>query len=345
MCANRRAYPYRKTRRTQRVLSGDASRIAEDIRTMRIRGAGLIAASAVEALRIVAQNSPAENKESFVTQLADAARVLLETRPTAVSLPNGIRYVMHRVNEAKPRAASVAEIRQVAMKAADDFVALTRTAVGRIGKIGANRIRNGDVVLTHCNSSAAISVLTTAWREGKKFEVFATETRPRFQGHLTAHALARAGIPVTLILDDAVRYFIQDVDTVLVGADAITANGALVNKVGTSMIALAAHEANVGVLVAAESYKFSPETMIGELVEIEERDPSEMISSKELRQIGRVKVRNPSFDVTPPEFIDLIITERGIIPPLGAMLILQEVFGVVTPEELREYQTYRIDEP
>ena len=293
---------------------------------------------------MVARDSTAEDTEEFVTQLSDAARILLRTRPTAVSLPNGIRYVMHRVNQARVKATSAAEIKLVAIKAADDFVELTRTAVEHIGKIGARRIRDGDVVLTHCNSKAALSVMTTAWKEGKKFEVYATETRPRFQGRLTAHALARAGIPVTLILDDAVRYFMQDVDTVLVGADAITANGALVNKVGTSMVALAAHEVHVKVFVAAESYKFSPETMIGELVEIEERDPSEIISAKELGQLGRVHVRNPSFDLTPPEFIDLIITERGIIPPLGAMLILQEVFGILTPEELREYQTYRIDE-
>jgi ribose 1,5-bisphosphate isomerase len=312
---------------------------------MRIRGAGLIASSAVKALQIVAQKSSAEGAESFVNDLSDAARTLLQTRPTAVSLPNGIRYVMHRVNQAKTKATSAAELKLVASKAADDFIELTRTAVERIGTIGAKRIRDGDVVLTHCNSKAAISVMTTAWRQGKKFEVYATETRPRFQGRLTARALASVGIPVTLILDDAVRYFMQNVDTVLVGADAVTANGALVNKVGTSMVALAAHEVGVKVFVAAETYKFSPETMIGELVEIEERDTSEIISGKALRTLGRVKVRNPSFDLTPPEFIDLIITERGIIPPLGAMLILQDVFGVLAPEELREYQTYRINEP
>ena len=344
MCASKRAYQSRKIRRIQPILPRDARRIAEDIRTMRIRGAGLIASSAVQALQIVARNSSAQDTETFVNQLADAARILLQTRPTAVSLPNGIRYVMHRVNEAKTSSTSVADVKLIAIKAADDFIELTKTAIERIGEIGAKRIRDGDVLLTHCNSSAAISVMTTAWRHGRKFEVFVTETRPRFQGHLTAHALARAGIPVTLILDDAVRYFMQDVDTVLVGADAITANGALVNKVGTSMVALAAHEVHVKVFVAAESYKFSPETMIGELVEIEDRDSFEMISNKDLKQLGRITVRNPSFDVTPPEFIDLIITERGIIPPLGAMLILQEVFGVVTPEELREYQTYRIDE-
>ena len=198
--------------------------------------------------------------------------------------------------------------------------------------------------MTHCNSSAAISVMKTTWEQGKKFEVFVTETRPRFQGYLTASELSKVGIPVTMILDDAVRYFMQDVDKVIVGADAITANGALVNKIGTSMVALAAHEAKVRFFVAAETYKFSPETMIGELVTIEERDVGEMLSKKELDHLGKIKVRNPSFDVTPAEYIDLIITERGIIPPVGAILILEEVFGVVTPEELCEYQTYALEE-
>jgi ribose 1,5-bisphosphate isomerase len=325
-------------------LPEDADRIADDIRNMRIRGAGLIARSAVEALQIVAQNSKASDIESFVNELTDAARILLQTRPTAVSLPNGIRYVMHRVNAARNRAGSIEEIRAIATRAAEEFVENAKTAVQRIGEIGARRIRDGDVLLTHCNSSAAIEIMKTAWKEGRKFKVLVTETRPRFQGHITARELTKAGIPVTLILDDAVRYFMQLVDKVIVGADAITANGALVNKIGTSMVALAAHEARVRVFVAAETYKFSPETMIGELVTIEERDPSEMISDDQRRRIGSIKVLNPSFDVTPAEYIDLIITERGIIPPVGAILILEEVFGVVTPEELREYQTFSLEE-
>lgn len=325
-------------------LPEEADRIADGIRSMRIRGAGLIARSAVEALQIVAQDSKANDIESFVNELTDAARILLQTRPTAVSLPNGIRYVMHRVNAARNRAGSIEEIRAIATRAAEEFVENAKTAVQRIGEIGARRIRDGDVLLTHCNSSAAIEIMKTAWKEGRKFKVLVTETRPRFQGHITARELAKAGIPVTLILDDAVRYFMQLVDKVIVGADAITANGALVNKIGTSMVALAAHEARVRVFVAAETYKFSPETMIGELVTIEERDPSEMISDEQRRRIGSIKVLNPSFDVTPAEYIDLIITERGIIPPVGAILILEEVFGVVTPEELREYQTFSLEE-
>jgi len=325
-------------------LPEEANRIAEDIRSMRIRGAGLIARSAVEALQIVARDSRAKDTESFVNELTEASRILLQTRPTAVSLPNGIRYVMHRVNSGRGRALSVETMRATAIQAAQDFIENAKTAVQKIGEIGARRIVDGDVLLTHCNSGAAIEVMKTAWSQGRKFEVFVTETRPRFQGHITARELARAGIPVTLILDDAVRYFMQRVDKVIVGADAVTANGALINKIGTSMVALAAHEARRRVFVAAETYKFSPETMIGELVTIEERDPSEIISDEQQRRVGSIKVLNPSFDVTPPEYIDLIITERGIIPPVGAILILEEVFGVVTPEELREYQTYSLEE-
>jgi ribose 1,5-bisphosphate isomerase len=326
------------------MLPNDALKIAEDIRSMRIRGAGQIARFAVEALEITARESKATDVKNFVNDLTNASRALLQTRPTAVSLPNGIRFVMHRVNTELASATSVSEIRSAAVDAAKTFIENTRTAVERIGEIGARRIRDGDVLLTHCNSSAAISVMKTAWANGKRFEVFVTETRPRFQGHITAAELSKAGIPVTMILDDAVRYFMQEVDKVIVGADAITANGALVNKIGTSMVALAAHETKVKVYAAAETYKFSPETMIGELVRIEERDSSEVISQKDLERIGSIKVRNPSFDVTPPEFIDLIITEWGIIPPVGAILILEDVFGVVTPEELHEYQTYALEE-
>jgi ribose 1,5-bisphosphate isomerase len=326
------------------ALPEQAEKIAENIRTMRIRGAGHIASSAAEALRIVAESSKAKNVNDFLAELDTSAHTLLQTRPTAVSLPNAVRYVMHRINAKKAEASSVEQIRAIAIGAASEFIESTRTALQRIGEIGARRIRDGDVLLTHCNSSAVLSIMKTAWNQGKKFEVMATETRPRFQGRITAHELAKSGIPVTLILDDAVRYFIQTVDKVIVGADAITANGALVNKIGTSIVALAAHEAKVRVFVAAETYKFSPETMIGELVKIEERDTTEVISQTELERLGKVAVRNPSFDVTPSEFIDLIITERGIIPPLGAMLILQDVLGVVTPEELQDYQTYALQE-
>lgn len=317
--------------------------IADDIRTMRIRGAGEIARSAVEALLLTAQGSQAGSPRELAEEIEEAARIMVRTRPTAVSLPNGIRYVIHRVREADRSGTSLQALREVAVKACREFIENSRTAIENIGEIGARRIRDGDVLMTHCHSSAVLKVIETAWRQGKKIKVYATETRPRFQGRITAERLAQLGIPVTLIADAAVRYFMNDVDRVLVGADAVSANGAVVNKIGTSLIALAARESRTLFFVAAESYKFSPETMFGELVKIEERDPSELISASELKY-QNISVANPSFDVTPPEYIDLIITERGIIPPQGAIFLIQDVFGVITPEELGEFQTYELRE-
>jgi len=327
-----------------KVLPLEAKQIADDIRTMRTRGAGEIARSAVRALIIVAEASKAANVNEFVNELEHASRLLLETRPTAVSLPNGIRYVIHRVRESQKTRRNLEEIRSAAIRAGEEFIASSKTAIQRIGHIGAKRVKDGDILLTHCNSSAAIAIMKAAWEQGKQIQVFVTETRPRFQGWITAKALGEVGIPVTLIPDGAVRFFMDKVDRVIVGADAVTANGAVVNKIGTSMVALAAHEARVRFFVAAETYKFSPETMIGELVKIEERDILEVIPSDELKKMPNVKVRNPSFDITPPEYVDIIITEKGIIPPQGAILVLQEMFGILTPEELKEYQTYQIGE-
>jgi ribose 1,5-bisphosphate isomerase len=325
-------------------IPDEVKQIADDIREMRIRGAGELARSAVRALMITCEKSSAENAEEFVSDLRTTAKALLETRPTAVSLPNGIRYVMHRVSLAYQRTKDVEQLRQAGMKAGEEFIANSNTAIERIGEIGARRIKDGDALMTHCNSSAAIAVIKTAWEMGKRIHVYATETRPRFQGRITASILLKHGIPVTMIVDDAARYFMKDIDKVIVGADAVTANGAVVNKIGTSMIALAARESNVRTFVAAETYKFSPETMIGEVVAIEQRSTDEMIGESELRELPKVEIKNPSFDVTPPEYIDLIITEKGIIPPQGAILVLQEVMGAITPEELEEYKTFTLAE-
>ncbi|MEM2125989.1 MAG: ribose 1,5-bisphosphate isomerase [Candidatus Methanosuratincola sp.] len=308
-------------------------KLAEDIRTMRIRGAAQIGRAAAEGLSIAAINIRAESPQEYMDQLDGAYKLLLNTRPTAVSLPNALRYVMHRVKTAFKRGMDVDELRALTIRAAEDFKRSSQEAVRRISDIGAKRIRNGDLIMTHCNSSVAISILKEAKRQGKEFRVIATETRPRFQGRLTAKTLSEAGIPVTLIVDSAARYFMPKVDKVIVGADVVTANGAVVNKIGTSQIALAAKEARVRVFVGAETYKFSPSTVLGELVEIEERPPEEVIPPEELLQMKGVTVANPAFDVTPPEFIDIIITERGIIPPQASVLILMEEFGWTIGEE------------
>ncbi len=291
---------------------------AEKIKRMEVRGAARIARFAAEVLRDFAKSVSGD----FDRNMRWASDVLLNTRPTAVSLFNAINYVM------RYDGSSEDEKRRDAIRRAEEFIEWVDTARERIGKIGAKRIKDGYVVMTHCNSSAALSVIKTAFREGKSIEVIATESRPRYQGHLTVKELSQEGIPVTLIVDSAVRYFINDVDCVIVGADTITVNGALINKIGTSQIALCAKEARVPFMVAAETYKFSPKTLLGELVVIEERDPDE-VAPEEILRLKNVRVRNPAFDVTPREYIDLIITEIGAIPPEMAYIVIRERLGYV----------------
>jgi len=309
------------------ALPEKVEEITQDIKTMKIRGAGKIARAAVGALKIAAEASKAETINDFIDEMDFAAKSLLQTRPTAVSLPNGVRFVMGRLIRAKNVVSSVNDLRKHATNAADEFIENSRMAVQRIGEFGAKRIKDGDVILTHCHSSAVVAIIKKAWEQGKRIRVYSTETRPRFQGRITAKTLGEAGIPVAMIVDSAARHFMNEVDKVIVGADAIAANGAVVNKIGTSMVALAAHEAGVLFFVAAETYKFSPETMVGELIVLEERASSEIISPERLKTMENVGVRNPSFDITPAEYIDLIITEKGIIPPQGAISILQEIYG------------------
>jgi len=296
------------------------------IKNMEVRGAGRIARAAVSALKDYGERGRFSSPAEFYKGLFLAGDRLKSARPTAVSLPNAVNYVLAAARRNQAKGNSAREAVKILQSVCDEFLASSLRATRTIGDYGAKRILDGDVILTHCNSEAVTAVLVAAYAMGKKFEVFATETRPRFQGRITAATLAKRGLDVSLIPDSAARVYMRKVDTVLVGADAIAANGAVINKIGTSQVALAAHESRARFYVAAESYKLSPSTMTGELVEIEHRSPYELVPRAWLGANPKVKVRNPAFDVTPPEFIDLIITERGIFPPQGVILLMKELY-------------------
>ncbi|CAG0978310.1 methylthioribose-1-phosphate isomerase [Methanosarcinales archaeon] len=297
------------------------SETAQKIKNMEIRGAGRIARAAAAELRDYSQRIGMGKLEEFNNKMIEAAQLLISTRPTAVSLPNAVRAVM------RYKGDSVDEAKANIKELADGFILNSESAVLKIGEIGAHRIRDGDTIMTHCNSSAAISIMAAAHKDGKNISVIATESRPRWQGHLTIRQLDETGIKTSLIVDSAVRYFMKEVDLVVMGADAVTANGSVINKIGTSQLALAAHEARKNVIIAAETYKFSPRSLLGELIEIEERNSSEVIADEKLREFSNVSVKNPAFDVTPREYIDLICTEVGAIPPEMAYIIIKEYLG------------------
>jgi len=296
--------------------------IAEDIAEMEIRGAATIADATARALAEQAAGSDAATPGAFESELRDAARRLLDTRPTAVSLPNSLRYVLQRTE-----GESVEELRESAIAGAREFRDRLDSAQTDLGAIGANRLRDGDTVLFHCHSTDVMACIRAAREQGKSIDAIVKETRPRRQGHITAKQLRELGVSVTLIVDGAAGRYLGDADHVFVGADSVTADGSVVNKIGTRQLAVTARERDTPIVVAAQTLKLDPTTLTGQTVEIEMRGESEVISENDRAEIGDITVENPAFDVTPPRYVDAIVTERGQFPPESIVFLMRELFG------------------
>ncbi|MFB6221910.1 MAG: ribose 1,5-bisphosphate isomerase, partial [Halolamina sp.] len=293
------------------TLHPAVEKTAEDIASMETRGAATIAAAVAEALRQQAVGTDdADEPEAFRAAMRAAARHLHETRPTAVSLPNTLRYVLTRME-----GDDIEALRESIDAAAREFNRRLDRAQTELGEVGANRLQDGDTVMTHCHSTDALSCIEAAVEQGKEISAVVKETRPRNQGHITAEQLVELGVPVTLIVDNAARRYLDDVDHLLVGADSIAADGSVINKIGTSGLAVNARERGVPVMCAAQTIKLHPETLTGHTVEIEERDETEVIDAATREGIGDIDVKNPAFDVTPPRYVDAIVTESGQFPP------------------------------
>ena len=298
-------------------------KIHDDIKSMRVRGALDIAIAASKTLKKVA-TSDAKNTPQLLQKLKRAGKKLKSARPTAISLPNAVNYILYLAD--KNGHLELNEFRRKLLECIDRFIDEQKSALDRIAEIGSNLIEDNDLILTHCNSDTVDMLIKRAWDAGKKIEVVCTETRPRYQGHLTAKELSNHGIPTSLIVDSAAHLMMKElkIDKVIVGADTIYASGDMINKIGTSQIAICARELDIDFIVASESIKFSPQSLLGSRVEMEERDPSEVIKSGKL---PGVRVLNPAFDITNADYIDIFVTEFGVIPPEAVYHLLREKFG------------------
>ncbi|USZ73305.1 ribose 1,5-bisphosphate isomerase [Natronosalvus halobius] len=308
---------------------------ATDIADMEVRGAATIADAAAAALAAQAERSEADSPEAFREELEAAASALYETRPTAVSLPNALRYVLRGVE-----GETVETMRESTVARAEAFQEDLERAQETLGEVGANRLRDGDVVMTHCHSTDALACVEAAIEDGKHIEAIVKETRPRLQGHITASELRSMGVPVTLVVDNAARRYLDEADHVLVGADSIAADGSVINKIGTSGLAVNARERGVPVMVAAQSIKLHPDTMTGHTVEIEMRDEREVLEETAYADVAAdgdvpddgLTVENPAFDVTPPRHVDAIVTEHGQYPPESIVMLMRDLFGETTTD-------------
>jgi len=250
-----------------------------DIKSIKIQGAYHVAIAAINAWQ------KAKDKQ-------DAAKKLAAARPTEPMLRNALRYLEK-------------------MDHADALLMKLDDNMKKIAEMGAEKVPDKGIVYTHCHSSTVNDILIRAKKNGKKFEVHATETRPFMQGRITAQQLSAAKIPVTLFVDSAARLAMKKADVMLIGADAITSEGYVINKIGSELMADVANHYDIPIFVCTHSWKFDPLTVFGFEEEIEMRAAKEIWN----RPPRGVKISNYAFEKVDPEKTTAIISELGVFKP------------------------------
>ena len=270
------------------------------IKSLEVQGAENIAVFSLEILKSELNKS----KEEYpIEKLSIIKEKLVETRPTEPCMRNSLNYLFCDMHGGPIK-------RQLNKKI--DFLLKHFEESGKIiAAIGSKKIRSGMVVFTHCHSSSVIDVLLRAKKQGRRFEVYNTETRPLMQGRTTAKELAKAGIKVTHFIDSAARLAIKEADIVLLGADAITCEGKVVNKIGSELYAETAKNFDVPLYICTNSWKFDPKSVFGFDEEIEKRHAREIWA----KSPKNIKISNYAFELINPNLITGIISELGIYNP------------------------------
>jgi methylthioribose-1-phosphate isomerase len=304
----------------------DYHTVAEGIKKLWIRGAPAIGIAASMGIALAAQNIEASDCDEFTKKLEPAFAELLATRPTAVNIQWAVnRFRLFIQNHKKE---SVADLKALLIKEAqlvlDEDIEINKA----IGFWGAQLIKSGDTILTHCNAGSlatggygtATAPMRVAHEQGKQISVIADETRPVLQGaRLTAWELMEDNIPVTLICDNTAGVLMQkgEINLAIVGTDRTVLNGDVANKIGTYSVAVLCKEHGIPFYVAAPMSSIDFSIPSGDHIPIEERSPEEVTHIFGTCRIAPegVKVRNLAFDVTPAKYVTAIITEQGIFRP------------------------------
>jgi methylthioribose-1-phosphate isomerase len=296
--------------------------VADAIKKLVVRGAPAIGVTAAFGLALAALNSKTHNLKIFFEELNDAYEIIRSTRPTAVNLQWALNRIMQKINHLTNISLIKKVIVEEAVLMAEEDISTNKS----IGINGAKLFSDGDTIMTHCNAGSlatvaygtALGVVRAAKESGKKINVIATETRPVMQGsRLTAFELQHENINVCLIPDTAVGHIMAKgmIKHVVVGADRILNTGHVFNKIGTYQLAILAKIHNIPFYVVAPSSTFDLKNHPNDIV-IEERSKEEVIKiGKKAVAPKNIDVINPAFDMTPPELITKIITEKGILSP------------------------------
>jgi methylthioribose-1-phosphate isomerase len=314
------------------VSLSDYAEVADAIREMVVRGAPAIGATVAFGLALAAQSAKAESLADFQAEMRLAAKTLQAARPTAANAGWAVQRMLHLILLANRNVEQLqADLLREAQCIADEDVELNR----QMATHGAVLIEDGDTIIHHCNTGAlatvdwgtALGVIRMAHEQGKHLHVLVDETRPRLQGaRLTAWELEQYGIPYEIISDNAAGYFLQTgvANKAFYGGDRMAANGDVANKIGSYMLALAAHDNQVPVYTVVPTSTIDMSLPSGDMIPIEERSAQEVlglqVNGLAIAPSG-AKARNPAFDVTPHRLLTAIVTEKGVIyPPFGENL-------------------------
>jgi len=289
---------------------------AKRIKNLEIQGATNIALTAINSIQIFAERYEGLDLK---TTLQEKSKLLLDSRPTEPLMQNFI----HKIISSIPEEGDVSFQKKAVTDSVTSLQTYLSDSVKQIAEIGSRRIPKKGIVLTHCHSSLVEEILKKAFDDGKKFEVISTETRPRFQGRITAKNLSEHGISVTTIVDSAIMTYMNMVNIVLIGSDAVLSDGSVVNKIGSYQVALSAKEADTPLYVCTETYKFDPKTLMGDYEPIEQRSPDEVWEEPP----DGVQIKNPAFEIVPAEYIHGLITEDGIMSPHSVYEVTRRLFS------------------
>jgi len=288
------------------MASKNLKKVVKDIKALKIQGSSKVRKAVVAALKQSVLESRAKSANAFKNELRRNAHSLLTARATEPETRTAVRIILKAASD---ETLALQELRDKVIETAEKYEANRANAMKEIAEYGANIIKKGDVVFTHCHSHTVEKVLIKA--KDKIDYVIATETRPRFQGRITTQNLSKAGLEVVHAVDSAGFALLEQADKFFTGCDAVLADGSVVNKIGTAQISLAAWRWNVPHYVCTSSHCFDPLTHYGIPEEIEER-PAEEVWEKAPKG---VKVRNPAFDLTEAEYVQAIVTELGVFAP------------------------------
>jgi eIF-2B alpha/beta/delta-like uncharacterized protein len=298
--------------------------VLEEVRAMRVRGGSPFGRAAATAFLLVARNGKYDSTESLLGALDEIADALMAEKPSMATIYNARVMIVDSVKQGMASASKEEAAKEV-IRRAERFIEWSREAVDKLSRVGANLVRDGDIIMMHSFSTSLMGIFRRAREAGRQFSVICTESRPLRESRYAVNTLVELGIPVTYVTDASAWEFLRKSNWVIVGADTITYDGSVTNKMGTAMIARLCASTQIPIYCASEILKLDPRTKNGYKPVLEIRPAEEVVSRDDFASFEGVSVINQFFDITPAKDITALITDRGVVPPSQCGLLWEEL--------------------